>query len=333
MKTTIIGSGSWGTALAQILADNGVDVTITGRNQNELRDMAENRRNQVYFGDLAISEGIKVAYELKDTLDASIFLLAVPTAAIEPVCLELNALVSKPVIIINVAKGFHPVTHELLSDVINRCFDKDKLQAVVSLIGPSHAEEVIERKLTIINAVSLDEKAAEEVQKLFSNHYFRVYTNNDVIGAQIGVAVKNIIALASGVLAGMGLGDNARAALISRGLAEMLRYGEAFGARPETFLGLCGVGDLVVTCMSVHSRNFQAGLKVSQDGGAKDFWAHNVKTVEGVFAAKVVHEVALEKNIEMPITHEVYRVFYEMKDPRLALQDLMMRDLKPEMKY
>ena len=168
------------------------------------------------------------------------------------------------------------------------------------------------------------------VQNLFSNDTFRVYTNDDVIGSQIGVAVKNIIALASGVASGLGYGDNTRAALITRGLAEMSRYGVKFGGRFETFLGLCGVGDLVVTATSVHSRNFQAGYAVAKAGNADDFNKNNQVTVEGVMAAKIVYEEALKHNIEMPITEQVYQVFYENKDPKEAIYELMTRELKHE---
>jgi glycerol-3-phosphate dehydrogenase (NAD(P)+) len=235
-----------------------------------------------------------------------------------------------PIIIVNVAKGFHPVTHKRLSLVIKETIDPQRLRAVVSLIGPSHAEEVVQRMLTVVNAVSDNEAASITVQNTFSNAFFRVYRNTDVVGAEIGVAVKNVIAVASGILSGLGYGDNARAALITRGLAEISRYGVYFGAKPETFLGLTGVGDLVVTCTSVHSRNFQAGLQIGQFDSAKIFWETNTKTVEGVHAAKVVYEEAKALGIDMPITEEVYRVLYEGATPSQSVQRLMTRELKSE---
>jgi glycerol-3-phosphate dehydrogenase (NAD(P)+) len=204
------------------------------------------------------------------------------------------------------------------------------LKAVVSLIGPSHAEEVVIRLLTVVNAVSDDEEAASLIQKTFSNNYFRVYRNTDVIGAEIGVAVKNVIALASGILSGLGYGDNARAALMTRGLAEISRYGLFFGAKAETFLGLTGVGDLIVTCTSVHSRNYQAGLIIGQFDTAKIFWDTNEKTVEGVNAVKVVYEEALRNKIDMPITEQVYKVLYEGAKPSESINILMSRELKAE---
>ncbi len=332
MKIAVIGSGSWGTALANILAGNKHDVLIWGKNEDEILDIQNNHQNSNYFEDVTLSSDLKATTNFDDLLEYDIFLLAVPSIAIEEVCQRINDNVKNKITIINVAKGFHPITHEYLMDVIRNSMDKEKLQAVVSLIGPSHAEEVVLGQLTAVNAVSTDLEAASLVQHLFSNDTFRVYTNDDEIGAQIGVAIKNIIALASGIAKGLGHGDNARAALITRGLAEMARYGVYFGGKMETFLGLCGVGDLVVTASSEHSRNFQAGYAVGKAGSVDDFNKHNTKTVEGVSAAKVVHEVALENNIEMPITQQVYEVFYESKDPSIAIIELMNRDLKHEMK-
>lgn len=332
MKIAVIGSGSWGTALANVLATNKHDVIIWGKSEKEILDIKENHQNSLYFEGVDLNPTLKASTDFNDIVEYDIFLLAVPSIAIEEVCQRLNKSIDKKVTIINVAKGFHPITHEYLMDVIRNNMDTDKLEAVVSLIGPSHAEEVVLGQLTALNAVSKDLKAASLVQELFSNDSFRVYTNDDEIGAQIGVAIKNIIALASGIAKGLGHGDNARAALITRGLAEMARYGVHFGGRQETFLGLCGVGDLVVTASSEHSRNFQAGYAVGKAGSVEDFNKHNTKTVEGVAAAKVVSDVALEENIEMPITQQVYEVFYESKDPNIAIKELMNRDLKHEMK-
>ncbi len=209
---------------------------------------------------------------------------------------------------------------------ISKCVLKD----VVSLIGPSHAEEVVEGLLTVINAVCKNDESAKIVQETFSNSYFRVYRNTDVVGAEIGVALKNIIALASGVLSGLGQGDNARAALMTRGLAEIVRYGTHFGGNLETYLGLTGVGDLIVTCTSVHSRNFQAGYQIGKANDAKEFLKNNQKTVEGIRSAEIVYHVAKEKGISMPIVNEVYATLFENKKPSDAILDLMGRELKSE---
>lgn len=332
MKVGVIGSGSWGTALAQVLCDNQHEVLVWGRSEFEINDINKNHLNSTYFDQTPLNKALRGTLEFDELIDSDIILLAVPSGAVESVTERVNALMVKPVIIINVAKGFHPETHELLSEVIERVMDPEKLSGVVSLIGPSHAEEVVLRKPTTINAVSSDELLAEAVQVLFSNSYFRVYRNTDVIGSQIGVAIKNIMAVVSGAAAGLDLGDNARAALMTRGLAEMTRYGLHFGAKAETFLGLCGVGDLIVTCTSPHSRNFQAGFQIGKANSAKDFLENNTKTVEGISAMKAVYDVIQEEGIDMPITEEAYKVVYEGKTPLSAIKDLMERDLKHESK-
>ncbi|CAH2762643.1 glycerol-3-phosphate dehydrogenase [Erysipelothrix amsterdamensis] len=330
MKIGIVGSGSWGTALGQVLADNGHEVMMWGRKLDQVVDVHLYHLNEEFFPGVKLNERLDATQNFEDILDSQIILLAVPTGAVEEVCIELNTHLNHPVIIINVAKGLHPTTHELLDHVIKRVIDPNKLKGVVSLIGPSHAEEVVLRKITTINAVSDNPVLAEEIQVLFSNDYFRVYTNDDVIGSQYGVAIKNVIALASGIAAGLDAGDNARAALITRGLTEMQRFGVHMGGQPETYLGLCGVGDLVVTATSIHSRNFQAGMEIGQKNSAVGFLDHNTKTVEGVFAAKVVYEIAVEEGIDMPITEQIYKIIYEEKCPSEAISELMVRDLKPE---
>lgn len=329
MKTVILGSGSWGCALANVLADNGQNVAIWGISEEEINDINLNHQNSRYFK-AKLNESIKAYLDINIIKDADILLLSIPSSAIEEVCLKINQYANKPAIIINVAKGFHPTTHERLSVVIDRCLNDNVKKAIVSLIGPSHAEEVVIRLLTCVNAVSNDLESAKIVQNLFSNNYFRVYTNDDVIGAEIGVALKNIMALASGMLTGVGQGDNAKAALMTRGLAEMTRYGTFFGGKFSTYLGLDGVGDLIVTCTSVHSRNFQAGLTIGKTNNVKEFMATNTKTVEGIKACKIVYEEALKNHIDMPITTEIYQILYEGKDCSLALVDLMNRELKNE---
>lgn len=325
----VIGSGSWGTALAQVLADNGHEVYIWGRNEEEMNDL-KHHQNCRYFEDLILNKNILVASSIQKAKEVDIILMAVPSGAVDSVSTELNNILDKKTIIINVAKGFHPETLKLLSEVIEENIDINKRKAVVSLLGPSHAENVILRKHTAVNAVTDNEAIAEEIQELFSNDYFRVYRNPDVIGAQIGVAIKNIIAVASGIAEGLDLGDNARAALITRGLAEMTRFGVHFGGNEKTYLGLCGVGDLVVTASSHHSRNFQAGLQIGRDNTAKYFLEENTKTVEGIKAAKAVHEIAVREKISMPITEQVYEIVYLNKKPSVALNDLMNRELKKE---
>lgn len=330
MKIRILGTGSWGSALAQVLADNHQDVMMWGIDENEVNDIENNHHNLKYF-EAEINHDVHATRDISCVKDADVILVAVPTMAMESVLKQVTDLIAKKVIIINVAKGFHPETHERLSVVIKRFVPEEKREAVVSLIGPSHAEEVIIRMLTCVNAVSDNEEAAKKIQMMFSNDYFRVYRNTDVIGAEIGVAIKNIMAIASGILEGCGQGDNARAALMTRGLREMTRYGVAMGGKAETYLGLDGVGDLIVTCTSMHSRNFTAGLQIGKDGSAENFWKENKRTVEGVAACKVIYDEAHKLGIDMPITDEVYKVLYENKSPETAIKELMSRSLKPEM--
>jgi len=329
MKLAVLGTGSWGTALAQTASDNGHETVMWGISEEEVKDISENHRNSRYFDD-PVSEKVTASSDLSVMKDADVILAAVPTKALESVMKQAVEMIDHPVILVNVAKGFHPDSHKRLSEVIKDAVPEEKRTAVISLIGPSHAEEVIKRQLTVINAVSENEEAAKTVQNMFSNHYFRVYRNTDVIGAETGVAIKNIMAIASGCLEGIGQGDNARAALMTRGLAEMTRFGVAQGGKPETFLGLDGVGDLIVTCTSRHSRNFMAGLAIGQAGSAEEFLKTNTKTVEGILACRVVYEEAQKQGISMPITTEVYHVLYEGKSPYDAVNDLMKRSLKSE---
>ncbi|NBK99308.1 MAG: NAD(P)-dependent glycerol-3-phosphate dehydrogenase, partial [Erysipelotrichia bacterium] len=310
MKAVILGSGSWGTGIAQVLADNGHDVTIWGIVEEEVNDINENHQNSKFFADVALNENIKASSEISVVEGSDVVVLSVPTIAIESVCKQILPYLHKKTIVVNTSKGFHPESNERMSCVIRKSIPAEKLSSVVSLIGPSHAEEVVRRLLTTICAVSLNEEDALYVQKNFSNEYLRIYTGNDEIGSENGVAIKNAIAVASGVLAGIGYGDNTRAALITRGLTEMIRFGTAMGGKFETFMGLTGIGDLIVTCTSEHSRNFQAGYEIGRANSAKVFWETNKKTVEGVRTAKVVHELALKNNISMPITDEIYKVLY-----------------------
>lgn len=333
MKVTVIGSGSWGCGLAQVLCDNHVDVTIYGNCESEINDIMQNHKNSKFFGDVELNPELVATTDIQVVKGSDMVVLVVPTIAIESVCQQIDPLLDKKTIIVNASKGFHPETFERMSNVIRANISSEHLSSVVSLVGPSHAEEVVIRMLTTLCAVSLNEEDAKTVQQVFSNEYLRVYTGNDEIGSEMGVAIKNAIAVASGVLYGLGYGDNTRAALITRGLMEMTRYGVAMGGKAETFMGLTGIGDLIVTCTSRHSRNFQAGLEIGKANSAEVFWKNNTKTVEGVRTAKAIHEMAKEKRIDMPIINEIYQVLYENKRPDESARDLMTRDLKKEMNF
>ena len=330
MKTVVIGSGSWGTALAQVLADNKEEVIIYGIDKSEIDDINLNHENSKYFEGVELNPNLKATDDITVVKDADIVLLAVPTFAIEGICLQIDPYLKNNIIVVNVSKGFHPETSERMSEVIRRCISKEHLSSVVSLIGPSHAEEVVIRLLTTIDAVSLKEEDAQVIQRTFSNNYLRIYTGDDEIGSELGVAIKNVMAIASGILSGLGYQDNTRAALITRGLQEMIRYGVFFGGKQQTFMGLTGIGDLIVTCTSIHSRNFEAGYQIGKENDVTNFLKYNKKTVEGVRTAKIVHKVAKKNNIDMPICEEVYQILFEGKEPKTCANDLMLRELKKE---
>lgn len=330
MKIVVIGSGSWGTALAQVLADNKEEVIIYGIEKSEIDDINLNHENSKYFEGVELNPNLKATDDITVVKDADIVLLAVPTFAIEGICLQIDPYLKNNIIVVNVSKGFHPETSERMSEVIRRCISKEHLSSVVSLIGPSHAEEVVIRLLTTIDAVSLKEEDAQVIQRTFSNNYLRIYTGDDEIGSELGVAIKNVMAIASGILSGLGYQDNTRAALITRGLQEMIRYGVFFGGKQQTFMGLTGIGDLIVTCTSIHSRNFEAGYQIGKENDVTNFLKYNKKTVEGVRTAKIVHKVAKKNNIDMPICEEVYQILFEGKEPKTCANDLMLRELKKE---
>lgn len=332
-KIAILGTGSWATGLARVLNDNGHQVMLYGIDQGEIDDINIRHCNYKYFKDVRLEDSIVACASLEETLkDASYILITIPTQYIRSTLEKVKPLLKQKVTIINASKGFDMNTNMRISDTVRHVFSHEEIDSVVSLIGPSHAEEVVERILTAVCSVSLDEAKAQEIQKLFSNHYFRVYTSTDEIGAEYGAAYKNVIAVASGIIAGLGYGDNTRAALITRGLHEMSLYGIVKGAQRETYFGLTGIGDLVVTCSSVHSRNFQAGYEIGHSRRAIDFMTHNTKTCEGIRTCKVIHDDVLSHDygIEVPIVNAVYSVLYENADPKKVTESLMLRDLKSE---
>lgn len=330
-KVAVIGSGAWGTALAQVLNDNKQSVILYSNKKEQVDEINNFHTNSFYLPGSILSDDIKATNNLNEAIiDSDIILLAVPSNALRAVLSEINFLLKDKKIFINTAKGFDTESYNLLSYVFYNSINNEYLQDFVSLIGPSHAEEVIKRDLTCITATCTNEETGMKIAKLFSNSYFRVYLNKDVIGGQIGAAYKNAIAIASGILEGLNFGDNSRAALCSRGLAEMVRFGIYYGGKEDTFLGLTGMGDLVVTCYSRHSRNFTAGFKIGKDDDASTFLKTNTKTVEGIRTIKVLYEISLKDNIELPIIQSLYRIIYLNKKPSEEINELMNRPLKRE---
>lgn len=331
-RISVIGSGTWGTALAQVLSDNGNDVLIYGNNPDQINDININHKNSFFFGDeIILSNKIKATLDLEEALkDVDILLISIPTKAYRDVLTKISDLLDHKVVLINTAKGFDTIKDIRISQLIREIVPESKRYPIVSLIGPSHAEEVIKRDLTCVSSVSTDLDLALEIANLFSNEYFRVYANNDEIGSEIGVAMKNAIAIASGILEGLGFGDNARAALCTRGLAEIVRFGKHFGGHSDTYLGLTGLGDLIVTCYSFHSRNFMAGLQIGKDDSAFNFLKNNTKTVEGIRTIEVLYRIAQKENIELPIIECLYQVIYNNKKPSEVIPSLMVRPIKSE---
>lgn len=332
MKIGIIGTGTWGSALAKVLCDNGHSVLMYGRDKNQVNDINKKHKNPTYFkDDIVFSKKIKAIDSLKEFANkTSIVIISIPSIAVRDTLLELNKYLTRKTLFINTAKGFDPKTNKRMSEVIRESIDEAKRGEVVSLIGPSHAEEVILSHVTLICAVSKSIVRARKVQKLFSNEYFRVYTLKDEVGAEMGAALKNSIAIASGILDGLGFGDNAKAALVTRGLVEMIKFGCYFGGKKETYLGLTGVGDLMVTCNSLHSRNYRAGYRIGKDRTSKYLLENLTETVEGIRTTEVVYTIAKEKGITLPIIFAIYDVLYKNKNPRDAVTEIMTRPLKSE---
>ncbi|MDK7303087.1 NAD(P)H-dependent glycerol-3-phosphate dehydrogenase [Aerococcus urinae] len=334
---SLLGAGSWGTALAMVLAENGHQVTLWTHRQNQADEINQAHTNAAYLKEVTLPHDIVATSDLKAAVkDAQVIGFVVPTNAIRGVADRVAAILqaedaqADPPLVFHAAKGLELETHERVSVILADSFKDLAIQGPVVLSGPSHAEEVARRDITGITAACQDLKAAEALQALFMNAYFRVYTNDDVVGVELGGALKNIIALCSGAIAGLGFGDNAKAILMTRGLAEITRLGVALGADPFTFAGLSGIGDLIVTCTSPFSRNWQAGYQIGQGKSVSEVLDHMGMIVEGVQTTKSAYELAQSVGIEMPITQTTYQVLYDHKDLRKLVEDLMKRQGKQE---
>lgn len=334
-KIAVLGAGSWGTVLANLLFENGNAVTLWTRNPKQVAEINQQHTNQHYLPKFQLNAKLPATSDLTKALTAAeVVLFVVPTNATRSVAKQavkaLADLHIKP-LIVHASKGLEQQTHKRLSRVLAEEIPVQLRQAIVVLSGPSHAEDVAAGDITSLTAASADLKAAEVIQQLFMNDYFRVYTNPDVVGVEMGAALKNVIAIGAGALHGLGYGDNTKAALMTRGLAEISRLGAAFGANPLTFIGLSGVGDLIVTCTSVHSRNWRAGNQLGQGQTLKTVLQNMGMVVEGVATTKAAYELAQQKEVEMPITTAIYHVLYQQKDIRTEIANLMRREGKMEL--
>jgi glycerol-3-phosphate dehydrogenase (NAD(P)+) len=331
-QIAVLGAGSWGTALAMVLADNGEDVLLWGNHQAITDEINQSHKNAHYLPEIELPNSISATLSLEEAISkAEMVVIAIPTSAMRTVCKQLNeTLTGAPKLLVHVSKGIEPETNLRMSEVIASEIDPAKRSGIVVLSGPSHAEEVALRHPTTLCASSKDLVLAEKVQDVFINNNLRVYTNEDVVGAEIGGALKNIIALGAGISDGLGYGDNAKAALMTRGMAEITRLGVAAGSDPQTFYGLTGIGDLIVTCTSVHSRNWRAGNMLGKGKSLDEVLESMGMVVEGVRTAKAVNGWAEKLNIDMPISKAIYEVLFAGKDPGEAVDMLMGRKKKVE---
>lgn len=330
-KISVIGAGSWGTALAFVLAENGHDCLLWARRSEQAAEINEQHTNSRYLPDVRLPENLAAGSDLAAAaVHGHIIVLAVPTAAMRETCRSIQEKLKEPALFVHVSKGIEPDSLKRISEIIEEEIDPSLRSAVVVLSGPSHAEEVVLRHPTTVAAASSDVQAAQRIQDLFMNHYFRVYTNTDVIGVELGGALKNVIALAAGISDGLGYGDNAKAALITRGLAEITRLGVQMGADQKTFSGLTGLGDLVVTCTSVHSRNWKAGNRLGKGQTLETVTAEMGMVIEGVRTTKAAHQLASQHAVNMPLTEALYSVLFGDVPPKQAVDQLMQRDKKQE---
>jgi glycerol-3-phosphate dehydrogenase (NAD(P)+) len=325
-KVAVLGMGSWGTALASLLADKGVDTVLWGRSAEAVERVRRARENRRYLPDVTLPESLRITADAAETVGRDL-ILAVPTRAQRDVARAV-AERETPVRVLCAAKGYEPETRLRMSDVLREELGPEP--GIAFLAGPSHAEEVARGIPTTVVVASVDDDTAIAFQELLFTPTFRVYTNPDLVGAETAAALKNVIAIAAGICDGLGFGDNTKGALLTRGLAEIARRGAALGAQPETFFGLAGIGDLVTTCMSAHSRNRGIGERIARGLTLEEAVEETGMVAEGVQTTRSAVEIARQHGVELPITEQVSEVLFGGKDPRQALTELMGRDAKAE---
>ena len=333
-KIAVLGAGSWGSTLASVLIENGHDVTLYTNVEKQAAELNEKHTNEQYMPGFKYSEKLRATTDLAEAVaDADEVLFVVPTSVTRVVAKQLKEVLAKlnrRPLVIHASKGLEIGTHKRISQILQEELTDRYCSGIVVLSGPSHAEEVARHDITLITAASADIKAAEKVQDMFTNDYLRIYTNDDIVGVETGAAFKNVIAIGAGILHGLGYGDDAKAALMTRGLDEVARLGMAFGASPLTFMGLSGVGDLIVTCTSVHSRNWRCGEQLGQGKPLDQVIEDMGMVIEGINTAKAAYDLSRDEHIEMPITKAIYNVLYNNADIKEEIGGLMTRDSKSE---
>ncbi|ERI92841.1 putative glycerol-3-phosphate dehydrogenase [NAD(P)+ ] [Clostridiales bacterium oral taxon 876 str. F0540] len=328
-RVSFLGGGSFGTALSVMLAKKGINTKIWDRKESVISDINEKRENIKYLPKIVIPYNVKGCIDINECVrDSDFIVLSVPSHAIRELSRQIRNYVNNSQVIVSIAKGIEEGTLKRISEVIEEELPDNP---VVVLSGPSHAEEVALDIPTAVVAASKDVNSAQKVQDLFLTNKFRVYTNDDIVGVEIGGAVKNIIALAAGISDGIGYGDNTKAALMTRGMSEIVRIGTKLGGKSETFSGLTGIGDLIVTCTSMHSRNRRAGILIGKGTSVENAISEIGMVVEGIKACRAFYDLKEKLNISMPITDVLYQVLFKGKDPKYGVYELMSREKKDEM--
>lgn len=332
MKIGVVGAGSWGTALANLLATKGYRIDWWVFEEDLCRQIKENRENSIFLPDVCLSENLYPTNSLEDVVKGKdLVLIVVPSHVMREVTQQIRPYIGEDTILVSASKGIENDTQLTMSGVISECLGGLGKERFAVLSGPSFAREVVMGLPTAVTVASKDMACAEMVQHVFATPVFRVYTNEDVVGVELGGSVKNVIAIAAGMIDGLKLGLNTRAALITRGMTEMRRLGLAMGAQPRTFTGLAGFGDLVLTCTGDLSRNHTVGKKIGQGMKLQEVLDDMRMVAEGVKTARSLYNLSRRLGVEMPISHAIYHILHEDLDPKVALHQLMTRDLKHEL--
>ncbi len=332
MTITVLGAGSWGTTLSILLYTGHYNVTLWTYRDDHAKSMRETRFNTEFLPDVPLPDDLHISSDLASTVNqAEMIVAAIPTQYVRSVFAQLSDIDLSDKIIVNVAKGIENESLMTISEIIEDCCPTVKARKQSILSGPSHAEEVSRNVPTAVVAASPSIETAKLVQQTFLTPYFRVYASADLRGVELGGSLKNVIAIAAGISDGIGFGDNTKAALLTRGIVEITRLGVAMGADQNSFAGLSGIGDLIVTCTSKHSRNRYVGEQIGQGRKLSEILKEMIMVAEGVATTKSVYELSVRYNIDMPISTEVYRMLFEEKDPHQATEELMTRDAKIEL--
>jgi|SRR5690606_24547002 len=331
MKISVLGAGGWGTTLAILLHNNGHNVTLWEYKRNYARVLDKVRKNEKYLPGIVIPDEIKITSDLDESVDKkNMIVLAVPSQFLRDVVKKISFSDIRNSILVSVAKGIENKTMMTMSQMLKDVFPSIDEAQIGVISGPSHAEEVSRKIPTAVVAASSEIETSKSIQAAFITAYFRVYSSLDILGVELGGAFKNVIAIGAGIIDGVKFGDNTKAAIMTRGIAEISRLGEAMGAQPDTFAGLSGMGDLIVTCMSRHSRNRYVGEQIGSGKKLKQVLKSMQMVAEGVETSRSVTQLSKKHGVETPIADEVYKILFEDKDPVKATTDLMTRDKKME---